>query len=164
MKIKAEKKHIKSKILIIVLSLIVLLNGLGLIIAGRRTHKKSWIIWGLAYIVVEWVLIICDIWIPIVVILYYVSIVHTALICSEYGRLLSKKESSITEENNYLVEEKIDMQEIALDVGTATVLGESRDKLRIRVNMFNKGTYEFGTSGNAITSVKYNGKEYKYED
>lgn len=87
-----EKTYFGSKALVILLSFIILFNGLGLIVAGKRVNKKNWIICGSVYIFIEWIASLTGIGVILATILYFGSIIHTALICDEYGRLLRLKE------------------------------------------------------------------------
>lgn len=45
-----------NRVVVIALSFVMFLSGLGLIVAGIRTRKKIWNIYGLAYIGVGWIL------------------------------------------------------------------------------------------------------------
>lgn len=163
------KNYFFSKALIILLSFILLLNGLGLIVAGKRVGKNAWVIAGITYIVVEWICTITGIEFIIAFVLYFVSIVHTALICSEYERLLNLKCNSIIESNNTKNENvnnnpnhSIKIDKIQLNIGTAEVEGNSKEKLKIKIQSEQGKIYEFDTAGNIVESFSINGKTYNY--
>lgn len=65
------------------LSLIIFLNGLGLIFAGVRTKCKKWKIFGLIYIILAWVLMSLG-FAGIYIVSWVVSIIHTMYIRKEY--------------------------------------------------------------------------------
>lgn len=166
---KKIKSYFFSKVLIMLLSLVLLLNGLGLIVAGKRVGEKTWVIAGITYIVVEWICTITDIGVTVAFVLYFVSIIHTALICSEYGRLLNFKFNDIIESNNTEKEDvnnnpdySIKVEKIQLNIGTAEVEGKAKEKLKIKILSEQGKIYEFDTAGNVIESFSINGKTYNY--
>lgn len=67
----------------ILLSLVLLLNGLGLIFVGIRAKCKRWKIFGLGYIIVGWVLMSFEL-VGVYFFLWFVSIIHTVYIRNEY--------------------------------------------------------------------------------
>lgn len=158
---KKKKYYVFSKILIMTLSLILLFNGLGLIVAGRRVKKRKWVIEGVIYIVVEWVLAYFNL-VGIASLLYFVSIVHTALICHEYGLLLQQKEEQESSDNlmsNKIYEEKmvktgVEIKDLQIEIGSADIHGEMRDKLNIDITDKDGKIYHFKTDGNQIISFK----------
>lgn len=181
------KSYFFSKALIIILSLIIMFNGLGLIVAGKRVGKKSWTIFGILYIVIEWVCMISGSGSVIATLLYFASIIHTALICAEYGRLLNLKKNgmdtnsvssvSVDKEiksnriksdakQNEIREDESDcgirIDNIPLDIGSANVKGVSRDKLVIKIMNDDGKIYEFNTAGNVVESFEISGKKYSY--
>lgn len=74
----------KSKVLVIVLSLIPSFNGLGLVYAGKKTNNKKWVIFGISYIVAEWVFAFTAIGVFLSLAIAVAAIIHTALICHEF--------------------------------------------------------------------------------
>lgn len=171
-----KKRFFFRKGLIILLSLVIMLNGLGLIIAGKKVGKKNWVFFGWAYIAIEWICAITGVGVMLASILYFASIIHTALICSEYGRLLneqfgtvSKKQKTDEMKNKINISEKeVDgngvniLDRIPLKIGTAEVSGMNRNYMQITVKCDNGKVYEFDTAGNAIESFSINGKMYSY--
>lgn len=182
-----QKRHIGSQVLIIILSLIIMLNGLGLIVAGVRVKNKKWKWFGIGYIVAEFILSFSWIGVYIVTILYFASIIHTCLICSEYGRLLSLKESEIYLERNTsmnqqvndpcipcnndniyasiveeseqsttsdLNNEKVNIKDLILSIGSATIEGKDRDNLTIQIIDEDGKAYRFRSKGNNIVSFQ----------
>ncbi len=171
-----KKSYIGSKILIIVLSLIVSLNGLGLIVAGARTKTKRWTIFGIAYIALEWVFLIIesDVLVILATVLYFASIIHTALILGTYGNLLNEKngvisksaevEPTIHEEK--IINEKTEYDEkvksIRLPIGKATI--EYNEDGKAKVIISSKSEYEFISNGRSICEARVNnGTICKYE-
>ena len=180
-----KKKYIGSKVVVILLSLILLLNGLGLIVAGTRTKKKSWTVFGILYIVAEWVLAIVG-YVEIATILYFISIIHTALICHEYGDRLWERDNTIctdinhqttVPQENHIEEDDlisntdevvqkqeiafdnkngdvIDIQDLYIEMGNASVSGKTRDALDIKITDQTGKLYVFKSKGNQITSFK----------
>ncbi len=168
-----QKKHIGSKALIIILSLIIMLNGLGLIVAGVRVKNKKWKWFGIGYIVAEFILSLSGIGVYIATILYFVSIIHTCLICSEYGRLLSLKESeqsttSDSIDHQTLQEDddndkKVNIEDLILSIGSATIEGKDRDNLTIQIIDEDGKVYRFRSKGNNIVSFQVgSGEVYSY--
>lgn len=131
-----RKKYFGSKALVILLSFIILFNGLGLIVAGKRVNKKNWIICGSVYIFIEWIASLTGIGVILATILYFESIIHTALICDEYGRLLRLKEEMKNSEgmplNNMSIIDNVSKTYIQVDdkeyVDGADNLEHIRDK------------------------------------
>ncbi len=97
-----------NKIVIIALSFIPVLSGLGLILAGMRSKKKQWTIIGLAYIIVCCIVMSVD-FVNICVIIWFVSIIHTVIIGKEYCMRLKvlKESKDILAEREREQEEKI---------------------------------------------------------
>lgn len=186
-----QKKHIGSKALIIILSLIILLNGLGLIVAGVRVKNKKWKWFGIGYIAAEFILPFFGIGVYIAPILYFVCIIHTCLICSEYGRLLSLKESERYSERNTSMNlhtpddkeniytniaenseesrtedstdhqalqdddnEEVDIEDVILSIGSASIKGKDRDNLTIQIIGEDGKVYRFRSKGNNIVSFQ----------
>ncbi|WP_122644229.1 ComEA family DNA-binding protein [Luxibacter massiliensis] len=82
-----------NRVVIIALSFVMFLSGLGLIVAGIRTRKKIWNIYGLVYIGVGWILMSIGL-ISVYLIMWAVSIIHTVIMSKEYClRLKVIKES-----------------------------------------------------------------------
>ena len=176
---QSNKRYTFSKIIIMIFSLIELLNGIGLIIAGKRTKKSSWIFWGITYMVVEWICYLFEIGGNLPVWLYYISIIHTALICTDYENILNQRneraqetiQPSIPKEEVSIVSdipkgpdasEKIAYDNLRLNIGTASVRGESRDKLKIRVQSRSGKIYEFDTNGNRVETFAADGRKQVY--
>ena len=177
-----KKSFVGSKILVIVLSLILLLNGLGLIVAGTRTKKKNWIVFGILYIVLEWVcyFIGSDIFIIIALLISVVSIIHTALILGMYGNLLNERMGVIGEEAvvngceqaehtssqqvKTVKQEAVENnnQSIRIPIGKATIERDKDGKPQIIIS--SKGEYEFFSNGYSICEARVNdGTICKYE-
>lgn len=184
-----KKSYVIDKVIIIGLSLIVLFNGAGLIVAGKRVNNKKWTSFGIAYIVSEWILSFTGAGVTIAVLLYFASIIHTALICNEYGLLLEKRDlesqisekniisgsnvddivvnnvqSNVSEKNEPIKSEKkeVDYNSIQLEIGTASVTGEKRSNTKIKIQNENGKVYVFNTDGNEINDFSINGKMYSY--
>lgn len=165
-----QKKYIGSKALIIILSFIIMLNGLGLIVAGVRVKNKKWKWFGIGYIVAEFILPLTGIGVYIAIILYFVCIIHTCLICSEYGRLLGFKESKAYVEDSEQgatldsidhqtlqdddKDEKVNIENLILSIGSATIEGKDRDNLTIQIIDEEGKVYRFRSKGNNIVSFQ----------
>ena len=177
---KKEKKYIMDKAIIIIVSMLTLFNGFGLIIAGKKVNKKSWIKWGITYMAIEWVCVISGIGSTLAVILCFVSIIHTALICSEYGRMLNAKNNGASEQEGYnyspistnskkdpveravTAKPGIAIDGLPLKIGTASVFGTTKESVKIRIQNHNGKTFEFVTNGNTIELLETSGKKYNY--
>lgn len=175
-----KKKIVMSKVLIIMLSLMALLNGLGLIVAGKKVNNKKWKTYGFLYIISEWILAMTGIGIAVVVILYFASIVHTIIICEEYGEILCKGEThnaiEIAKEDSIITKDFMDCEEeklndkkegininnLQIDIGSACITGDTKNKLNIEIKCKN-GPFEFITDGNSIVAYVVNGKCSRYE-
>lgn len=192
-----QKKYIGSKALIILLSLIIMLNGLGLIVAGVRVKNKKWKWFGVGYIVAEFLFSLTGIGVYIATVLYFISIIHTCLICTEYGRLLALKESESYADQNMSMnqqlneqyisdskddsysnkveetekntissladnqtiqkdtnDEKINIEDLILSIGSASIEGEDRDNLTIQIIDEDGKVYRFRSKGNNIVSFQ----------
>lgn len=80
-----EKQKQKSifKTWWVLLSFILFLSGLGIFIAGKKVKYKKWEIFGLSYILVEWMLMVTGL-VPVYMIVHLISIIHTFMIRKEY--------------------------------------------------------------------------------
>lgn len=181
---KKNKKHIASKAIIIFLSLIILLNGLGLIVAGVRVKNKKWIRFGIGYMVAELLLSMTGIGTTIATLLYFISIIHTCLICGEYGQLLDQKEPDAEERNmdgkfectqnseeqaerksdgeknfnskiqNEDQNKEINFKDLILDIGSANVEGTDCDNMTIQIIDEQGKIYRFFNKGSNIVSFQ----------
>ena len=201
------KKHTFSKLFIIVLSLLLMFSGLGIFYAGRKTEKKEWVIFGVAYIGLEWIPVLLTDSIVggrIATVIYIISILHTLLICKEYERRLNgerepsqhvEKKSISFAQQKQMPTDTVPKQEsvkaakpatvevkrgaskapfsrnnegnisttIPIGIGSASVIAESRNHLKIKISDDDGRVYTFASDGNDIVSFKVGaGREIAY--
>ena len=90
----SKRKWIVNKTIIIALSIIMGFSGIGLIVAGTKTKKKQWKVWGWGYMLIGLVTIMIP---PLAIaytVVWIVSIVHTVRISNEYCMRLQVMQES----------------------------------------------------------------------
>lgn len=90
----SRKRWITNKGIIIVLSSLLGLCGVGLIVAGTRTKKKQWKVWGWVYMAIGLAVIMIPPLEEVYAVVWIVSIVHTVRISSEYCMRLKVMQES----------------------------------------------------------------------
>lgn len=134
-----NKSQLKTAI--IAISFIPLVSGFGLIFAGYKRENKSWIVFGAIYSLVEIAALIAG-HLPLAVIAYLISIIHAV-----WGCLKIREEE--------LIERKrICIKDVPIDIGFASVEGDSKDSFLITIRNKDGIPYEFRTKGNEIISYR----------
>lgn len=82
---KNSESNRSQRVLWVLLSLIPLLGGLGLIVAGVKEQRK-WLWTGIVYIALEWILVLNMAGTLLIIASYVVPIVHTIEVCRSVSK------------------------------------------------------------------------------